>query len=217
MQVPHCLRIGDRFCRTFTQIRGMSQLKVFSKPDILALTKVRQFETRLGEEIGVAADAGNIPLSLERSSAEYVLLGIPEDIGVRAIEGKKSGSATAWDYFLQHFLNIQSNDFLMGTNILALGYFDFGGLAALIEANAADQEERISAYRHAVQTIDEEVEPVIRMITAAGKIPIVIGGGHNNAYPLIKGSAKGLHKAGLTALAQVNAVNLDARTELSPV
>jgi formiminoglutamase len=45
----------------------------------------------------------------------------------------------------------------------------------------------------------------------------VIGGGHNNAYPLIKGSAKGLHKAGLTALAQVNAVNLDARTELSPV
>jgi formiminoglutamase len=195
----------------------MSQLKVFSKPDILALTKIRQFETRLGEEIGVAADAGNIQLSLERSEAEYVLLGIPEDIGVRAIEGKKSGSATAWDYFLQHFLNIQSNDFLMGTNILALGYFDFSGLTALIETNAAGQEERISAYRHAVQTIDEEVEPVIRMITAAGKIPIVIGGGHNNAYPLIKGAAKGLHKSGQTALAQVNVVNLDARPELSPV
>ncbi|HEY4335861.1 MAG TPA: arginase family protein, partial [Puia sp.] len=60
------------------------------------------------------------------------------------------------------------------------------------------------------------VEPLIRMITTAGKIPIVIGGGHNNAYPLIKGAAKGLHKAGLTPLAQINAINLDAQPEFSP-
>ena len=54
---------------------------------------------------------------------------------------------------------------------------------------------QLMAYRHAVHTIDEEVEPLIKLITAAGKIPIVVGGGHNNAYPLIKGAAKGLHKA----------------------
>jgi len=193
----------------------MPQLKVFTKPDVLSFTTVRRFETRLGEEVLVAADATDLAGSIERSPAEYVLLGIPEDIGIRALDGRAGGD-TAWRHFLTSFFNIESNDFLSGTNILALGYFDFSELSGLIEANAADKEEKIVAYRHAVQSIDEAVEPVIRMITAAGKIPIVIGGGHNNAYPLVKGAAKGLHKAGLIPLAQVNAVNLDAQPEFSP-
>jgi formiminoglutamase len=79
------------------------------------------------------------------------------------------------------------------------------------------REEKLVAYRHAVHTIDEAVEPLIKLITAAGKIPIVIGGGHNNAYPLIKGAAKGLQKAGLVSLPQINAVNLDAHAGLRPV
>jgi len=158
----------------------MSQLKVFSRSDVLSYTKVRKFETRLGEEVLVAADAGNVQASIERSPAEYVLLGIPEDIGIRAVEGQ-TGGETAWQHFLKSFFNIQSNDFLVGTNILALGYLDFSDLSGLIEANATDSEEKISAYRHAVQSIDEAVEPLIRTITAAGKIPIVISGGHNNA------------------------------------
>jgi len=193
----------------------MPQLKVFSKPDILSFTTIRKFETRLGEEVLVAADASNLQASIDRSPAEYVLLGIPEDIGIRAMEGR-AGGETAWLHFLRSFFNIESNDFLNGTNILALGYFDFSELTGLIEANAHDHEEKLMAYRHAVQSIDEAVEPLIRMITNAGKIPIVIGGGHNNAYPLIKGAAKGLHKAGLTPLAQINAINLDAQPELSP-
>lgn len=194
----------------------MPQLKVFSKSDILSYTKVRKFETRLGEEVLLASDAGNIQATIEKSPAEYVLVGIPEDIGIRAVEGQ-AGGETAWLYFLKSFLNIQSNDFLVGTNILALGYFDFSDLSGLIEAHAAGSEEKLMAYRHAVQTIDEAVEPVIRMITAAGKIPIVISGGHNNTYPLIKGAAKGLHKAGLAPLAKISAVNLDAQPEFGPV
>ena len=46
--------------------------------------------------------------------------------------------------------------------------------------------------------------------------PIAIGGGHNNAYPLIKGSAKGLYKAGRIPLAQINCINLDAHTDFRP-
>lgn len=194
----------------------MASLKVYSKSDILSYTRVRKFETRLGEEVLVAADASNIAASIEQTPAEYVLLGIPEDIGVRAVDGHGGGEA-AWIPFLKDFLNIQSNDFLVGSNILVLGHLDFSDFVRLIEANATDPEERIMAYRHAVQTIDEAVEPLIRVITAAGKIPIVIGGGHNNAYPLIKGAAKGLHKAGLIPLTQINAVNLDAHPEFSPV
>ncbi|MEI9959443.1 MAG: arginase family protein [Ferruginibacter sp.] len=71
----------------------------------------------------------------------------------------------------------------------------------------------VEAYRHAVNIIDEEVENMLKVIAAAKKIPIVIGGGHNNAYPIIKGVAKGLVKAGAIPLAQINCVNLDAHTD----
>lgn len=194
----------------------MQHLKVYHKQDILALTKIRKFETKLGEQVLVAADPGNPAASIEGATAEYVLLGIPEDIGVRANEGR-GGEDTAWSQFLKNFLNIQSNDFLTGGSILVLGYFDFSELSRLIEANAYGHEEKLMAYRHAVVSIDQEVEHLIKIITAAGKIPIVVGGGHNNAYPLIKGAAKGLHKAGLTPLAQINAVNLDAHTGFRPI
>ena len=194
----------------------MQQLKVYSKQDILALTKIRKFETKLGEEVLVAADPANISASIEKTPAEYILLGIPEDIGARANEGK-GGTDSAWMPFLRNFLNIQSNDFLTGGSILVLGYFDFSDLSRLIEANAGGHEEKVIAYRHAVHTIDETIEPLIKLITACGKIPIVVGGGHNNAYPLIKGAAKGLHKAGLTALPQINAVNLDAHSGFRPI
>jgi formiminoglutamase len=194
----------------------MQHLKVFGKQDILALTRIRKFETKIGEQVLVAADPGNPTVSIGQSPAEYVLLGIPEDIGVRANEGR-GGADTAWIHFLKNFLNIQSNDFLTGENILALGYFDFSELSRLIEANAYRHEEKIMAYRHAVHTIDEEVEHLIKAITAAGKIPIVVSGGHNNAYPLIKGTAKGLHKAGLIGLTQINAVNLDAHAGFRPI
>ncbi len=194
----------------------MQQLKVYSKQDILALTRIRKFETKLGEQVLVVADPGNVPTSIEQTPAEYVLLGIPEDIGARANEGE-GGTDSAWIPFLRNFLNIQSNDFLTGSSILVLGYFDFSEMSRLIEANAGGHEEKVIAYRHAVHTIDEAVEPLIKLITACGKIPIVIGGGHNNAYPLIKGAAKGLHKAGITSLPQINAVNLDAHSGFRPI
>ena len=72
---------------------------------------------------------------------------------------------------------------------MMLGHFDFGDIQYAIENNAHSTDEKLEAYRHAVNIIDDEVEHLIKIITAAGKIPIVIGGGHNNAYPLIKGSA----------------------------
>jgi formiminoglutamase len=194
----------------------MQHLHVYRKQDIIGLTRIRQFETKLGERVLAAADAANVAASIEQSEAEYVLIGIPEDIGVRA-NGGRGGSGTAWPFFLKSFLNQQSNDFLTGESVMVLGYFDFSELDRLIEANAFGREEKLVAYRHAVHTIDEAVEPVIKIITAAGKIPIVIGGGHNNAYPLIKGAAKGLQKAGQIALPQINAVNLDAHAGFRPV
>ena len=190
----------------------MKHFKFYSKEDILSLTKVRRFETKLGERVQYLKKESEWPEVLQQSKAKYVVLGIPEDIGVKANYGT-GGTDTAWLSFLSAFLNTQSNDFLTGENILMLGHFDFGDIKFLIENNAYNPDELIDAYRHALHIIDDEVENMLKVIASCKKIPIVIGGGHNNCYPIIKGVAKGLHKADAVPLAQVNAINLDAHTD----
>lgn len=193
---------------------NLRHFKPYSKTDLLSLTRIRRFETKMGETVGVLHE-GDMAEAINNLDAQYVLLGIPEDLGVQANFGQP-GTSTAWMAFLQAFLNCQSNDFLTGENMAILGYFDFGDLQYLIDKNAYDEDEKVEAYRHAVSQIDDEVESVVKLLVAAGKIPIVIGGGHNNAYPLIKGAAKGLHAAQAIPLPQINAINLDAHTDYRP-
>jgi formiminoglutamase len=194
----------------------MHYFKFYNKQDILSVTRIRRFETKLGERVQSLKDPAQFETSLQQSTAQYVLLGVPEDIGIRA-NGGVAGADSAWLPFLQSFLNIQSNDFLEGSNILLLGHFDFSSMIDIIERNAQNAEEKTAAYRHAVNTIDDAVEQMVHIITQNKKIPIVIGGGHNNAYPCIKGAAKGFYKAGLIPLAQINAINLDAHADFRPM
>ncbi|MDE3236770.1 MAG: arginase family protein [Bacteroidota bacterium] len=193
----------------------MKHLRIYNKQDVLSVTAIRRFETRLGERIQVAANASNLEDAIKTSSAKFVLVGVPEDIGVKA-NGGIGGADSAWLSFLQAFLNVQSNDFLDGNEILLIGHFDFSDIEQLIEKNAHDPEEKLQAFRHAVNTIDDEVEQLVHIITQNKKLPLVIGGGHNNAYPCIKGAAKGWHKAGVLEIAQINAINLDAHANYLP-
>ncbi len=195
---------------------NLTHFKSYTKQDVLSLVKIRRFETKLGERIQVLNDTSSIVDSIKNLTARYVIIGIPEDIGVQANYGT-GGSSTAWLSFLQAFLNIQSNDFLEGSEVALIGHFDFGDIQFVIDKNAHTEEEKIEAYRHAVNTIDEEVEGLVKQITAHGKVPIIIGGGHNNAYPIIKGSAKGLLQSQKINLAQINCVNLDAHTDYRPL
>jgi len=193
----------------------MQRFRFYNKEDVLTLTKIRRFETKLGERVQLVNNREQFEQVLEKSNAKYVLFGIPEDIGVKA-NGGVGGTNTAWFPFLNAFLNIQSSDFLQGDEIMLLGHFDFSDVETLIEENAHGHDEKIEAYRHAVTLVDEDVEELTKIITARNKIPIAIGGGHNNAYPLIKGAAKGLNKAGVLQLAQINCINLDAHTDYRP-
>lgn len=190
----------------------MKHFKFYSKADILSMTKVRRFETRMGERVQYLKPENEWPEVLQESNAKFVILGIPEDFGVKANYGT-GGTETAWLSFLNSFLNIQSNDFFTGENTLVLGHFDFGDIKFLIENNAYNPEEKVNAYRHALNIVDEEVEDILKVIASAKKIPIIIGGGHNNAYPIIKGVAKGLHKADMIPLSQLNCINLDAHAD----
>jgi formiminoglutamase len=195
---------------------AMLHLKFYTKQDILSLTKIRRFETKLGEQLQIIQDAGDITKSIAASTAKFVLFGIPEDLGAKANHGI-GGTDTLWIPFLQSFLNIQSNDFFEGSEVLLAGYFDFGDIQYLIDTTAKSEEEKIEAYRHAVITVDNEVEHLVKIITETKKIPIVVGGGHNNSYPLIKGASKGWHKAGMLPLAQINCINLDAHADYRPL
>src|SRR5690349_2249543 len=111
----------------------MTHFKIYSKQDVLALTKIRRFETKLGELLQVLGTPQNLEDELARSSAKFVIVGVPEGIGVKANLGI-GGADTAWVPFLQSFLNIQSNDFLLGDNILLLGHFDFSEIETLIDS-----------------------------------------------------------------------------------
>ena len=189
--------------------------KSYSKKDLLSLTHIRKFETKIGERVQVLKNVDQLAQSFKESNANYILFGIAEDIGIRANEGKP-GADKCWQAFLPSFMNTQSNDFLMGEDVMIAGYFDFSDLLTVIEQNAPGNDEKTDAYRHAVITIDEEVEGLVKLIVSENKIPIVIGGGHNNAYPLIKGAAKGLHQAQKIGLPQINCINLDAHTDYRP-
>lgn len=176
----------------------MNHLKIYNRKDIDALVSHRDGETKLGETAACIADE-NWERALQLSAATFVVLGIPEDIGVKANYGI-GGTQSVWQPALKAILNVQQTDKLQGNDLLFLGYFDFADWMKECE------EKPVDALRAIVRQIDDEVYPVIEKIVKAGKIPIVIGGGHNNAYPIIKGVS-------LAKQMPVNSVNLDAHSD----
>jgi formiminoglutamase len=193
----------------------MQNFKFYDKKDILFFTNLRKFETKLGEVVDFVTDTNKWKAEIENSAADFVLFGIAEDIGVLANLGS-GGTNTCWNPFLNSFLNTQSNDFLEGTEILLLGHFEFENEKNAIIKNSTTKEERVDAFRHYVNEIDEQVANLVKIITSMGKFPIAIGGGHNNAYGMLKGAAKGLHKINAIPLAQLNCINVDAHTDYRP-
>jgi formiminoglutamase len=191
----------------------MRHFQLYEPQHLQQWTRVRRYETKMGEKLRTLRPIPTLKDALSADPAKYVLLGVPEDIGVKA-NGGLGGASTAWPAFLDAFLNIQSTDTFSGEDILLLGAFDFSEVSRTIEMNAKNKEEALQAYRHAVaNTIDEEVEEVIKQVTGAGKLPLVVGGGHNNAYPIIKGAAKGWRQAGKMDKPRLNVLNLDAHAD----
>lgn len=77
------------------KLNAMRHLKVYTKQDILSLTKLRRFETKVGEQLKVVGDSTDIEIILKESAAKYVLFGIPEDLGAKGNFGI-GGADTLW-------------------------------------------------------------------------------------------------------------------------
>jgi len=183
----------------------MDNLVLFKKNDLKFLLTNRPGESKFGKHIQFLPNLTTIYDDILNLDVRYVIFGIKEDVGVFANYGKR-GTSMAWDATLKGLLNIQSNTFTQPNKVLLLGHLDYSEL--LEQINAFDQNDRkhIQKARKKVAKIDRDVSELVYQIVRAGKIPIVVGGGHNNSYGNIKGASLALKKS-------INVVNLDAHAD----
>lgn len=188
----------------------MTDIIIYTAKEISSRTRKRKGERKIGEMVQVISDANNWQVALKKSSAKYVVLGLPEDIGVRANYGR-GGAYAAWKPSLDFLINMQSNQFLVGDDILILGHVYFDDLMEIAATFNFKKEADIIKARELVQQVDARVCAVISSIIEAEKLPIVIGGGHNNAYPIIKGVCLGKQISGM------HVINCDPHSDLRPM
>ena len=173
----------------------------------------RPLEKKVGEEVKVLSDRESVNLADSLASShgggvQYVLLGVPEDIGPRANCGR-GGADGGWQAFLSKFLNMQSNRYLSGNDILVLGHVDLDDVLEGSQTLDNTTGRDLSALRERCAQIDERVYQVVYAIVSSRMKPIVIGGGHNNAYPIIKATSDALKSDGRLSESGIAAINCD--------
>ena len=152
----------------------------------------RDGELKIGERIKFASSS--IEESLLDFKGQYVLLGVEEDIGPRANLGQ-AGSIYAFKSFLNRFLNMQVNEFIRVDDIMILG-----------RVKAETLETGFAKRRQNVAELDDFLVDILVQVYNAGKTPILVGGGHNNAYPLMKAYF-------LSHKKKIDVINLDAHAD----
>ena len=179
----------------------LEHLVIYDRNFTDQLINFRPNETKLGERIQICSTPENWKEELKASEALFVLIGLPEDVGVQGNLGR-AGAEESWECALSSILNLQNNRFLDGSDLFLLGHINFRPIREEAEAILPENSQRLQQLRDKVELIDEQVSTLIEAVVTAGKVPIVIGGGHNNAYGCIKGAALGKKEA-------INVVNFD--------
>jgi len=190
-------------------------LIVYDHLRLKEIVRPRKGEIRLGEKVQtIPWDKHKTwQKSLSDMPGRYVLLGLPEDVGVRANFGR-GGAYSAWQPALSTLLNIQSNVRFTGEELIVLGHIDF--TSAMDEMKNLDMhdEKSLNRARVLVSEIDEMVYPVLKAIFDAGKEAIVIGGGHNNAYGLLKALSLSMKENNQK---EIGCINADAHSDFRPM
>lgn len=182
----------------------MNHLVVYDKNTIAPLLNDRLGEDLWANRLGFVDRNADLGAQLAAAPGKFVLFGICEDIGVRANYGRP-GAANAWPEALKRLVNIQVNPDNDLPKATLLGHLDFADFE-----EEMNQPAQPAAYGPWVQRVDEAVSQLVLTVVAAGKIPLAIGGGHNNAYGMIKGCAQALGRG-------INALNIDAHADLRPM
>ncbi len=180
----------------------MEGIKFYNYKTIQKWIHTRNGESKFGEKVNFIESLNE----LTSHPAKYVLLGIPEDIGVRANNGKP-GTSSAWQICLNALLNAQANRYTNPENVILLGEVLCRDFMAKCSNIDKDDPNYLPKLGDLVSSIDKVVTQVVQKIVEAGKIPVIIGGGHNNAYGNIKGTSQAIKKP-------LNILNIDAHTDL---
>jgi formiminoglutamase len=137
-----------------------------TRQDLIKLTSLRVGEIKLGEKVKSYDDFSTF-------KGKYVVVGVEESVGPEANLGF-SGAEKGFQAFLSRFLNIQSNRFFSGDEVLFYGVFK------------VQTKDSLEEKRDQVVELDSLLVSHLLEIFKKDLIPILIGGGHNNAYPLMK-------------------------------
>ncbi|GAA3606481.1 formimidoylglutamase [Flavivirga amylovorans] len=186
----------------------MDKLVLFKNSSRNKLLNKRVGESKFGQHVKILTGISNIYDQLKNLDVVYIIIGLPEDVGVLANHGK-TGASKAWEATLKILLNIQSNEYTKADKVLILGHLDFS--TEMLEVSELDisKKKNILKARKIVSKIDNHVSHVVNQIILAGKKPIIIGGGHNNAYGNIKGTSLAFNKP-------INVINFDAHSDFRP-
>lgn len=180
----------------------MEGVRIYSYKSVQKLIHTRKGESKFGENVNFIESIDQ----LSSHPAKYVLVGIPEDIGVKANNGKP-GTAAAWNTCLKSLVNTQANRYTNPENVILLGEVMCGELMTK-SANIDREDPNYTAkLGDLVTQVDNVVSKLVQKIIGAGKIAVIIGGGHNNAFGNIKGTSMALNKP-------LNILNIDAHTDL---
>ncbi|HRP52692.1 MAG TPA: formimidoylglutamase [Fluviicola sp.] len=145
----------------------------------------RDGEVRVGEKIKFRNETS------AWKQEKYHLLGVCEDVGPRLNAGR-GGATKGFEAFISRFLGMQVNRFFDPSSCCVHGVVKL------------KKDEPLSNVL--IDDLDELLVSWCQEVVASNGIPIVIGGGHNNAYPLIKGCS-------LELQSKINVVNLDPHAD----
>lgn len=156
----------------------------FKQGQLRSMTSKRDGEIKIGQSLS------------NKEDAKYVIIGVEESVGVLANNGRP-GAENGFSAFLSTFLDMQANETLAGDEVYILG--------KIIQQNIPG-----SGLNEIVEELDDFLIAVLKEYVGEHQIPIVIGGGHNNAYPIIKFSADRFQDS-------IQVVNLDAHADYRPL
>lgn len=147
--------------------------------DYIRLISEREGEIRIGQSLK------------DCSEAQFVLLGVEECVGPLTNNGR-SGSEHAFQVFCSKFLNMQFNECLEDRKVGILGRVHV-------------MKEHLLGGEF-VSELDDFIFGLLHTHIQRGQIVILIGGGHNNSYPLLRYFSE-------VNAAQVEVVNLDPHAD----
>jgi formiminoglutamase len=182
----------------------MENFTFFNTNDISRHIQHRDGEIKFGESLVTVSELDQ----LTECDTDYVLFGIPEDLGIIANFGN-SGASKTFQHVLSSLLNIQNNIFNNPKNLLVLGQVNCDAFYKEAKKMNPESENYRTQLGEIVSKIDDVVTAVVKAIIESGKTPVVVGGGHNNSYGIIRGASIALENP-------INVLNIDAHSDLRP-